>query len=140
MSHLDAYIHGDYDKVSALRRHLEQHPRHASGLFRFFLLACYPRHEWGSLTRTESAYVRVLAGFLVGADKVEAVALHRRVEEWYRVRCCEHCGIFHGDIGLRFCERCFDGELLTGERKHYLHAVKMTARQRRQAAAQLQRQ
>ena len=134
----DAYIHGDYDKVSTLRRHLERHPEHASGLFRFLLITCYPRCEWGSLTRTESAYVRIIAGFLVGTHKEEAVALDRRVVEWYRVRCCEHCGIFHGDVGLRFCKPCFDGELLTGERRHYLHPVKVTTRQRRQAAAQLQ--
>lgn len=133
---LDDYAHGDPSAARLLRQHLQQHPEHASGLFRFLLLTCYPRHVWGCLTRTEESYVRVLVDFLTCDEKQTAISLWRRVQEWYHIRCCEHCGIFHGDVGLRFCKPCFAGELLPGDRRHYLHRVKLTTRQRRVAALQ----
>ena len=113
------FIHGDVEATRVLRRHLQQHSDQAGKLLQYLLLRTYPRHEWGCLTRTEEASLRVLAEHLTGDDLTTVRRLFKRITKWYRVRSCEHCGVFHGDVGLRYCRDCFAAELLTGRREDY---------------------
>jgi len=130
------FIEGSVEAARVLRQHLQQHPDHAGKLLQYLLLRTNPRHEWGCLTQTEVAPLRVLADHLTGDDLTTARSLFKRVAKWYRVRSCEHCGIFHGDVGLRYCRDCFAAQLLTGSRQDYL-ILDFGSRLRAEAIAQI---
>jgi hypothetical protein len=80
------FIHGDVEATKVLRRHLQQHPDQAGKLLQYLLLSTYPRHEWGCLTRTEEAALRVLAEYLTGDDLTTAIRLFKRKWRHWRER------------------------------------------------------
>lgn len=116
--------------MSHLQDHLNTHPEQAHALLTYFLIRTEPRHRWGGLTSNELRELVTLLPHLTGDRKKEAIATARRASQWRSERSCEHCGIFHGELAVKFCKDCFAGELFEPDtdRRKILRSFKVKAK------------